>query len=412
MQTPTGSTGQHVQMVDWNMWAGALADLASWWADAFGQQNVVVPGGGTLSAQAGTPIVVNYAPFTAYVNGPARMARFTPGSGSVTLAAADTTYARYDLIVATASQTTPNDSAGNATALDVLTVTKVTGTPANPPLLPALPAYSVQLGTVLVPANATSASTCTITQATGPLSPNNLQDLTNHIAASLANAVVHGFRATAPGGPGANMLAQTDANGAVGRANTVWDGVAGLSAYGPGVGGPNGLASYDVNAMVWGANGLWDGTARRSIGPFNDGSHVGGEIPQYNSNGRVEDSERLQGLVTGTGSGNIPVLDGNGAVAKAEQLVTNNVPFNVASGVLALAWSAANGCTWTLTYPVGVFGGRTPTPTFSIYDPGSSLSTYDSGISGYSATGFSGKVGAAAQGNTDHTIYLLWQAIG
>lgn len=412
MQTPAWNNGLVVKPAEMNLLNALAVALASWWADAFGQQNVVVPGGGTLTKGSGPPIVINYAAFTAYVNGPARLSQYKPGAGTVTLAAADTTYARYDLIVGTASQTTPVDSAGNPTVLDVLTVTKVTGVPDATPAIPNLPAYSVQLGYVLVPANATSAATCTITQALGPLSPDNFQDATIHRAASMASAVVHGFRATTPGGAGANQLAQTDANGASGRANALARASGGFTTTTiDGGNQPSAISVTDTNGNVGGANAVWDGTARRGLaGP---GVGIPNAIPTMDANGRVADSNHLQGLVTGSGSGQIPVLDSNGAVAKAEQLVSAGVTFNVASGIVPLAWSAANGCTWSITYPAGVFGGRVPNPTYSIYDPASSVGSYGSGINAPpTAAGFTGVVGAASVGHSDHTIYLLWQAIG
>ena len=146
MQTPAWNNGLIVKPAEMNLLNALAVALASWWADAFGQQNVVEPGGGTLSAGSGPPIVIDYAAFTAYVNGPVRLSQFPASSGSVTLAAADTSHARYDLIVGTASQTTPVDSANNPTVLDVLTVTKVTGVPSAAPAIPTLPANSVKLG--------------------------------------------------------------------------------------------------------------------------------------------------------------------------------------------------------------------------------------------------------------------------
>ena len=222
METPVTSHGEVIDKPEFDFITSLAQELAAWFTDFYAGQNVVQPGGGALGAQAGTPIVVTYAGFTALVNGPARMARYVVSSGTVTLAAADATNPRYDLIVGTASQTTGTDTGGQPTNKDVLTVTKVTGTPATPPTIPSLPVNSVQLGYVLVPANATSAQTCTITSSLAPLAPKNLQDLTNHIAASILTTAVHGIQATLPAGTGTNQIAQTGPRGGVGALEGNW----------------------------------------------------------------------------------------------------------------------------------------------------------------------------------------------
>ena len=262
METPVTRHGEVVDKPEFDFITSLAQELAAWFVDFYAGQNVVQPGGGALGAQAGTPIVVTYAGFTALVNGPARMARYVVSSGTVTLAAADATNPRYDLIVGTASQTTGTDTGGQPTNKDVLTVTKVTGTPASTPAIPSLPVNSVQLGYVLVPANATSAQTCTITPSLAPLAPKNLQDLTNHIAASVLTTAVHGAQATLPGGSGANQLAQTDASGNVGAANYLATGTTRYPPTLPGGSSSNSAAITDANGNVGSAGYIATGTSR------------------------------------------------------------------------------------------------------------------------------------------------------
>jgi hypothetical protein len=115
----------------------------------------------------------------------------------------------------------------------------------------------------------------------------------------MATTTVHGFQATLPGGTAANALAQTGTNGAVGTAN----------------------------ALVYGAAPYYLASAPGAAGA--------GLIPIADASSRVYDSQRLQGMQTGSGSGQIPVLDSNGAVARAEQLVTAGQTFYIDQGQTA-----------------------------------------------------------------------------
>lgn len=74
---------------------------------------------------------------------------------TVTLNTADGSQGRYDRIVAVV-----DDNGDNTTSY---TITKVTGTPAGSPALPAVPANSLKLGYVLIPALADDPTDLTIT---------------------------------------------------------------------------------------------------------------------------------------------------------------------------------------------------------------------------------------------------------
>lgn len=335
-----------------------LGNDARLFLDIFAGWNILVSG---FALTAGSGMTVNIASGLAYANG----IRLNMTSGSVTLATGNT-QPRYDVIWVQAGKTAGiNPTTSNPTQSDSGTYGVQAGTPGSSPTVPTLGDQTkVQVGTVLVPANATTASGCTLnSQATAPNAQGPVKtmiDVLTHIAASHATTVVHGFQATTAGGTGANELAQTDANGAVGRALNLNLGN-GNFAGGGGPGGtvPNAVAVTDTHGNVGGANGVWDGTALRTLHPYADGSHVGGEIPQYNIDGRVEDSERLQGLVTGSASGQIPVLDGNGAVAKAEGLVIAGTSRKFTGGVSGPITTGTNvDVPWSITMDDGSFTPR------------------------------------------------------
>jgi hypothetical protein len=163
----------------------------------------------------------------------------------------------------------------------------------------------VQIGWIDVPPGVTSATQCTLHPAPGPLVPNNLQDLTTHIAASMASAVVHGFQATSAGGVEGTRLAQTDGNGNVGSAKTV-----------------------------------------QGISPTAPGGIVANSLPQTDSSGRVGDSERLGGVAASgyQAAGNYATLDVNSRVTDSEAV--RGLRFT--RGSLAVS-VPANGSTGTVT---------------------------------------------------------------
>lgn len=406
METPVTSHGEVIDKPEFDFITTLAQELGSWFVDLYAGQNVVQPGGGVLGAQAGTPIVVTYTGFTALVNGPGRMSRYVVSSGTVTLAAADGTNPRYDLIVGTASQTTGTDSGGQPTTKDVLTVTKVTGTPAGTPTIPSLPVNSVQLGYVLVPANATSAQTCTITQSVGPLTPKNLQDLTNHIPASMATAVVHGFQATLPGGTGANQLAQTGARGGVGALEGNWwvpgigqtpttDGYisprnSGSAAtdgayleYFPPTTGSNTAAKLTISAALTAALALLKLIA--STVEITGGLQVDGPL---NALGSISAVSINATTITQSGAA-VATLDSNSAVALAEKafgLVAAGVTHHFTAGHTTIT-ATNNGTTnFTVTLDDGSF-----TPTIAV--PGLSGTGTATGLTAYVTAIAAGSVG-------------------
>ena len=249
MQTPNLVNGQIVKQAETDIIIAAIRSLHQLVLDLLtAQQPCVIPGGFALSAATGTPIIVNYAQGVVILSG----YDIAVPAGALTVSAADATFHRYDLLSIAYSQTTPTDSAGQPTTLDTATPTVVKGTAGASPVLPALPAGSVQIGWIDVPPGVTSATQCVLHPTQGPLIPNNLQDLTTHIAASMASAVVHGFQATTAGGVEGTRLAQTDGNGNVGSAKTV-----------------------------------------QGINPTAPGGIVANSLAQTDSSGRVGDSERL-----------------------------------------------------------------------------------------------------------------------
>jgi hypothetical protein len=121
-------------------------------------------------------------------------------AGTVTLAAGNT-QPRYDVIYALLGTTAgSNGTSGQPTTTDSYTLGVLGGVPSGSPVVPLLAnANYVQLGTVLVPANATTATACTLnSQATAPNAQGPLKtlvDLLTHIAANATSAVtVHGIQ--------------------------------------------------------------------------------------------------------------------------------------------------------------------------------------------------------------------------
>jgi hypothetical protein len=171
----------------------------------FGNANMLISGC-ALSAAAG--MGVNVAAGQATANG----VILPIGANTVTLAAGNT-QPRYDVIYALLGTTVgSNGTSGQPTAADSATLGVTTGTPAGSPTVPALPSANyVQLGTVYVPANATTSAGCTLNSqvtapnAQGPLK--TLVDLLVHVAANVTNAVtVHGIRQGAGNGFDADMV--------------------------------------------------------------------------------------------------------------------------------------------------------------------------------------------------------------
>ena len=321
-----------------------LGNDARLFLDIFAGWNILVSG---FALTAGAGMAVNVASGLAYANG----VRLNMVAGGVTLGTGNT-QPRYDVIWVQAGKTAgTNPTTSNPTQSDSGAFGVQAGTPGSSPVVPAMgDPTKVQIGTVYVPANATGIGSCTLnSQATAPNAQGPIKtfiDLLTHIAASILTTPVHGVQATAAGGLGANMLAQTNASGRVYAATYADHGVDGggdTYSFGtPGATTPNVAAITNGNGNVGSAIYLWDGANFRQLHPYNDGSHVPGEIPQYNASGRVEDSERLQGYVTGVGQNNIPLLDANGAVAKAEALVNGAGTAHKFTGGVTASFTAAN----------------------------------------------------------------------
>lgn len=371
--------------------------------------NSALVSGGALTAGSG--MVVNVAQAVVIsANG----ILCTMPAGTVTPAAGGS-QPRIDVVYALVTQGaagTPDTVTGRATFVDTATVGLQPGMPAGSPAKPAVPSgFYVQIGSILVPAGASTSAGCTL--SSGDTVPNSqgpigaaVLNAAIHAATSMAAAVVHGFRATAAGGTGNNMLAQTDAYGNVGSARNLGTGT-GLTYYPPtnpggtgnsavaitdgfgnvgsakNIGTGTGLTYYppttpggtgadavaitDANGNVGGANAVWDGTTRRGLaGP---GVGIPNAIPTMDANGRVADSNHLQGLVTGSGSGQIPVLDSNGAVAKAEGLVAGGVTHKFTAGKTA-PFSTVNQAdvAWTVTLDDASFTPTVAAP--SVYAVG------------------------------------------
>lgn len=336
--------------------------------------NSALVSGGALTAGSG--MVVNVAQAVVIsANG----ILCTMPAGTVTPAAGGS-QPRIDVVYALVTQGaagTPDTVTGRATFVDTATVGLQPGMPAGSPAKPAVPSgFYVQIGSILVPAGASTSAGCTL--SSGDTAPNSqgpigaaVLNAAIHAATSMANAAVHGFRATTAGGSGANQLAQTDPNSNVYSAGGLWDGTARrvLHPFNDGSHIPGEIPQYDANGNVASSIALWDGTAARQLQTFNNGNHDPGVIPQYNANKRVEDSERLQGLQTGSGSGNIPVLDSNGAVAKAEGLVAGGVTHKFTAGKTA-PFSTVNQAdvAWTVTLDDASFTPTVAAP--SVYAVG------------------------------------------
>jgi len=292
--TPNLVTGQVVKQAETDIvmaairaWRQIILDLL------LAQQPAIVPGGFALAAATGTPIVVTYSAGVAVLSG----YDLAVPAGSFTLAAANATFHRYDLLTVAYSQTTGADSAGQATTIDTATPTPITGTPSATPSLPSLPVGSVQLGWVDVPPAVTSATQCVIHPVQGPLVPNNLQDLTNHLAAMFNQAnVLHGFLITAPGGNQPTSIAQTNAAGKVGYALQA-DGL-GSANYPPGApGAASGDAALIGDAAdgstaraqtIKGSDGNWYGAGQ-------PGSQTASAVIVANASGQAPDSAKIGG---------------------------------------------------------------------------------------------------------------------
>lgn len=351
-----------------------LGNDAQLFLDIFAGWNILVSG---FALTAGSGMAVNVAAGLAYANG----IRLNMTSGSVTLATGNT-QPRTDVIWVQAGTTAgTNGTTGNPTKTDSGTFGVQAGTPGGG--VPALGDQTkVQIGTVSVPANASTASACTLnSQATAPNAQGpvkTLVDLLTHIAASHATSVVHGFQATTAGGTGTNELAATDGTyGAVGRA----------------------LALVD--------NG---GTARQASQP---GANAPNLIATADGSSRVYDSNRLQGVQLGTGNGNIPQLDANGAVAKAEQVIVSGSPVAIFQGQGTFL-GTGNDLTTAVSFG-HTFASPPVVEAWLLWDKtGSSppLWTICSvGVQNGSITTTGFTLGATG-GNNGHTFTYQWRATG
>lgn len=113
----------------------------------------VFPGGGAMQVTAGSGMSVTVAAGYCMVpnSTSALQGGYSTGtmtSAALTLNAADSTYGRLDLVAVSVNDT------GTASSNAVVQV--VTGTPAASPSLPSLPANSISLASVLVPAGSAS----------------------------------------------------------------------------------------------------------------------------------------------------------------------------------------------------------------------------------------------------------------
>lgn len=352
VQTPNLVTGQVVKQPETDLIIAAIRAWSTLVKDLLlAQLNAVVPGGFALSAATGTPIKVNYAQGVVILSG----YDIAVPAGSLTLAAADPTYHRYDLLTIAYSQTSPADSAGQPTTLDTATPTVVEGAASATPVLPNLPAGSVSIGWVDVPPGVTTASQCTITPLLGPLAPNNLQDLTRHLAATFSvTSALHGYLVSAPGALGVGRLLVGDAVvGAAGGALTVVDSV--------------GVAHPVAQS----------------------GQHPLGYVAVYdNVTGQVEDSKLLGGLgpsgYDAAGSANAVQANLNGHAGSSPKTTSGVHNFNYDCGVFTpsatdttvnfnFTWPVAPtavwvGCAWGApapgAFPTGFCKGTPGTTSF------------------------------------------------
>jgi hypothetical protein len=179
---------------DWNQTiATLLGNDAAIVQMLFGNAKVLVSG---AALTAGAGMGINVAAALATANG----VLLPISAGTVTLAAGNT-QPRYDVIYALLGTTADsNGTSGQPTTTDSYTLGVLGGIPSGSPAVPLLAnANYVQLGTVLVPANATTATACTLNSqvtapnAQGPLK--TLVDLLVHIAATATTSTtVHGIR--------------------------------------------------------------------------------------------------------------------------------------------------------------------------------------------------------------------------
>lgn len=120
----------------------------------------VFPGGGAMQVTAASGMSITVAAGLCCVPNSASALQGgyltgTMTSAALTLAAADASLGRLDLICVTVNDSgTPSSNA---------VVQAVTGTPAGSPSLPSLPANSIELASVLVPAGAASVTSANVT---------------------------------------------------------------------------------------------------------------------------------------------------------------------------------------------------------------------------------------------------------
>ena len=192
--------------------AQLFQDLCDGW-------NVVWSG---FALTAGAGMIVNIATGVCYAGG----IRCAPGANSVTLAVGGS-QPRYDVLYVQQGTTAgTNTPSGQPNVTDSATFGVLQGAAANPPSKPVITqANQCQIGTVYVPANATTAAGCTLNS--GDTAPNSqsirgLVAATLHAASSILTGPVHGAQATLPAGTGANQLAQTGPRGGVGALEGNW----------------------------------------------------------------------------------------------------------------------------------------------------------------------------------------------
>lgn len=142
----------------WRTISVAGSFLSSGAAAAYGG---VVPCGGALQVTAGSGLSVNVATGFAIVPSGAGSlyGAYQTGlmsSANLTVATADPTNPRIDLVCVTVSEL---GTSGSAAEIQV-----ITGTPAPSPSAPSLPSYSIPLAQVLVPASSSTVSTITDTR--------------------------------------------------------------------------------------------------------------------------------------------------------------------------------------------------------------------------------------------------------
>lgn len=192
--------------------AQLFQDLCDGW-------NVVWSG---FALTAGAGMIVNIATGVCYAGG----IRCAPAANSVTLAVGGS-QPRYDVLYVQQGTTAgTNTPSGQPNVTDSATFGVLQGAAANPPSKPVITqANQCQIGTVYVPANATTAAGCTLNS--GDTAPNSqsirgLVAATLHAASSILTGPVHGAQATLPAGTGANQLAQTGPRGGVGALEGAW----------------------------------------------------------------------------------------------------------------------------------------------------------------------------------------------